>query len=83
MIKEAAIQRISDGKVWTGHRHSNVIHSIVSEGETTSVTRNEFIQGFVTNDGVFVDRKEAYKIAVACGQIPDSGEKILMSEDLY
>ena len=30
MIKEAAVQRQSDGKIWTGRRHSNCIHAVVA-----------------------------------------------------
>lgn len=69
MIKEAAIQRKSDGKVWTGRRHRDIIHQIVSEGHSTMVPREEFVQGFVTNDGLFVDRYEAYDILrpLSCG----------------
>jgi hypothetical protein len=86
LIKAAAIQRISDGRVWTGHRHHNVIHTIVTETGIKSVPRHEFTQGFVTEAGIFVDRCEAHKIATDCKQIPDRGHDlfdILISEDLY
>ena len=47
--------------------------------------RCETIQGFITNKGRFVNRKEAFQIALAAGQIDESagvgGE--LFSEDLY
>lgn len=50
-----------------------------------SLTRCKTIQGFITNKGRFVDRKEAFQIALAAGQIDESagvgGE--LFSEDLY
>uniref|UniRef100_A0A6M3KX46 Uncharacterized protein n=1 Tax=viral metagenome TaxID=1070528 RepID=A0A6M3KX46_9ZZZZ len=83
MIKEAAI--FKDGKIWTGRRHSDVIHTMIQEGELSPITE---IQGFVTDDGKFVDRNEAFEIAIACGQIKDPGPskvrmRILMSEDLY
>ena len=87
MIKEAAIQRKSDGKVWTGRRHGNVISLIVAETGIRPVGRSDFIQGFVTDDGKFVDRIEAFKIAVACNQLLDKtdpwGPPTLFSEDLY
>jgi len=87
MIKEAAIQRKSDGKVWTGSRHGNVISAIVAETGIRPVGRADFIQGFITDDGEFVDRFEAFKIAVECKQIrnPDDpwAAPTLMSEDLY
>jgi len=86
MIKEAAIKRISDGKVWTGRRHGNVIVTIFQE-INAPVTRDKFIQGFVTNDGIFVDRHEAFIIAKECNQLlcPEDpwAKPTLMSEDLY
>ncbi len=87
MIKEAAIQRKRDGRGWTGHRHSNVILQIISEGHTLSVTHARFIQGFITDDGRFVDRYEAFKIATECNQLLNPKDPwatpTLMSEDLY
>jgi len=87
MVKEAAIQRKSDGKIWTGKRHSNVILKIIQEGEELSVSHEFFIQGFVTDDGRFVDRREAFIIAKDCNQLLNPkdpwAEPTLMSEDLY
>jgi len=87
MIKEAAIKRISDGKVWTGRRHGNVIRLIVEEIGIGSVGFDKFIQGFVTDDDRFVDRHEAYIIAVECDQLLNNDDPwappTLMSEDLY
>ncbi len=95
MIKEAAILRVADRKVWTGRRHGNCINLIVAETGTRPIGQPDFIQGFVTDDGRFVDRKEAWKIALANNQIlnledpygwdpakPEI-EGTLMSEDLY
>ncbi len=87
MIKEAAIQRKSDGKIWTGRRHGNVIHQIISEGHVKVVTHDEFTQGFITYDGRFVDRHEAFEIALVCNQLLNPEDPwaapTLMSEDLY
>lgn len=85
MIKESAIQRNSDGRVWTGRRHSNVYSKMVKEGHIKNITRAGFTQGFVTTEGTFVDRKEAFKIAKDNGQIKAEpwAEPTLMSEDLY
>lgn len=93
-IKESAIKREDDGRVWTGKRHHNCIHEIFLETKK-SVGRG-YIQGFVTELGRFVDRKEGYKIAVFAGQVirPNpsqtgcrKGEYYdgdeLFSEDLY
>lgn len=50
-----------------------------------SLTRCETVQGFLTNTGRFVNRKEAFEIALNAGQITEDcgycGE--LFSEDLY
>ena len=87
MIKESAIQRKSDGRVWTGKRHGDVIRKIMEEGNVKTVTHADFIQGFVTNEGQFVDRKEAFKIALSCNQLLNKSDPwaapTLMSEDLY
>lgn len=50
-----------------------------------SLTRCNTIQGFITNKGRFVNRKEAFQIALVAGQIDeDAGvNKELFSEDLY
>ena len=95
MIKEAAIQRKSDGKIWTGRRHSNCIHTIVKETGIKTVDGKRFTQGFVTVEGKFVDRTEAWYIALANNQIKDIEDPYgydysnplvkptLFSEDLY
>jgi len=75
MIKEAAIRK--DGIVYTGRRHCYILRDVepfgfLKDGE----------QGFVTDKGDFVNRKEAAKIAYECEQIP-SPKRILFSEDLY
>ena len=50
-----------------------------------SLTRCNTIQGFITNKGRFVNRKEAFKIALEAGQIDESNgvDGELFSEDLY
>jgi hypothetical protein len=40
------------------------------------------VQGFLTSDDRFVDRREAAKIALAAGQVKEE-LKVLFSEDLY
>ena len=87
MIKESAIRRVSDCKVWTGRRHSDVIKKIVEETGIRPVKHSEYIQGFITDSGQFVDRKEAFIIATECNQLIDHKDPwaapTLMSEDLY
>ena len=78
-IKEAAIQH--EGKVWTGHRHSDVIYKIIAEcGKEAAPVRGT--QGFVTECGKFLNRKEAAKVAFESGQMSED-VGCLMSEDLY
>jgi hypothetical protein len=77
MIVQAAIRK--DGKVYTGRRHHNILNSVVPFG---SLKNGE--QGFVTDDGTFVNRIEAARIAIECGQIKElSHPPYLYSEDLY
>lgn len=82
MIIKAAIKRISDGKVWAGHRHLDCFEGVfIEEGDLTGL-----IRGFVTDTGEFLDRKEAFKHAVICNQIEDpkdGKERALISDDLY
>jgi len=88
MIKESAIKRTSDGKVWTGKRHGDVLDQIFEETNIRPDSSSlEFIHGFITDTGEFVDRKVAFKIAVECEQLLDKDDPwappTLMSEDLY
>ena len=78
-VKEAAIMH--DGAIWTGHRHHNVIKKIVDEcGMQAAPVLGE--QGFVTECGKFLSRKDAAQVAFEAGQIPVL-KKELFSEDLY
>jgi hypothetical protein len=50
-----------------------------------SLTRCKVIQGFITNKGRFVNREEAFQIALKAGQINENAgvDRELFSEDLY
>lgn len=76
MIIEAAI--LKDGIIYTGRRHHNIIWTN-PKGFFYNCE-----QGFVTDTGEFVNRFDAGKIAIACGQIKalQWGNE-LYSEDLY
>jgi len=74
-IASSAVKR--DGEVWTGRRHSDAIRQAVFHGAVPPITSAE--QGFVTSEGTFVSRKEAFKIAVASDQVC----RPLYSEDLW
>lgn len=89
MIVAAAI-KIADVVCYipAPHRHHHIIHSLSkSFNGRTDKGYNEEVQGFITSNGVFMDRKEAYKHACLCGQLNRqpggyNGDE-LYSEDLW
>lgn len=80
---------IDTGLVVEGHRHADIIRTMVNliGKRTCQFGENcagESVQGFVTNKNRFVDRSEAMQIARAANQIiSDTTFKELYSEDLY
>lgn len=75
MITLAAI--IKDGEIYTGKRHAWIFWS-----KPIGFFKYGYVdQGFVTNTGSFVGRKEAAEIAFKCGQI-DFLKDELFSEDI-
>lgn len=77
-------QPMSRGVVLCGYRH----HQIFQQAALLrGVDRHtEKVQGFLTDQGRFVDRFEAFRLAEAAGQL--EGRKVqtkgtLFSEDLY
>jgi hypothetical protein len=79
-ITAAAIRH--DGKVYTGRRHCQIIRDIVASTSTKRVLGE---QGFVLEDGRFVNREDAAFIALASGQIKELkfNTTKLFSEDLW
>lgn len=65
--------------IYCGHRHNNILW------QGSHVSRNPYHQGFLTNKGRFVDRKQAAIIALEAGQITklSFSSTDLFSEDLY
>lgn len=83
--------KMPDGYIIRGHRHSDA-HRVASGVPRYSAMNNKALiqEGFMTGDNRFVDRKEAYKIFVAAGEIsvdeamhPMAKRDELFSEDLY
>lgn len=74
-IKCAAIKR-NDGIIVEGRSHAECIQKLPS-----GTCKRGKVMGFVTDDGTFVDRKEAARIAFNAGQIPKQ-VTVLFSEDL-
>jgi hypothetical protein len=61
-------RNITSGFVITGWRHHNCFATyMIMKGKPE--TRPQHIQGFLTNEGNFVDRKEAAKIVFEAQQI--------------
>jgi hypothetical protein len=77
MIKLAAL-RTSEGKIYTGKRHAHIFPQ-----EPKGVLRCAE-QGFITDDGIFVDRVTALRIAIENNQIikKHGDPEILYSEDV-
>lgn len=79
-------------KVWRGHRHGDAIQAMRGELSYT-MNRKELNeaqvdrdQGFVTSEGRYVNRAEAWSIAEKAGQIIDreyQTKDCLYSEDLW
>jgi hypothetical protein len=63
-----------------GWRHDSVIHANHRTGEYSKEVRD--IQGFVTDTGEFMDRKQAAEHAYQCGQIKER-VFVLFSEDVW
>lgn len=74
------------GVVFSGHRHHNCLYQMVAVTGLTDHQAGHGIQGFLTNLNRFVEREEAFNIAMAANQIIDLNNargKKLYSEDLY
>jgi hypothetical protein len=69
-----------------GKRHGdcfkNVSDFMSVEKWNQTVNKNEIIQGFLTDENKFLDRKHAATYAYQCGQI-DTWQDTLSSEDLW
>ena len=86
----AAIKIVETGKVFYGHRHDQCLNYLNGELSWTmnrqEIGKVEKVQGFVTTEGRFVDRKEGLKIALENDQVIDKTQirgDNLYSEDLY
>jgi len=80
LIKEAAIKK--NGTIYTGFRHDRIIKACPFGFFKNPGKVRTSIQGFVTDTGEFLNRKEAGKHAFECGQT-DRLINNLTSEDLW
>ena len=73
---------IETGFVICGHRHHNCFMTAYILNDNEKVKGLEEIQGFMTSENNFVDRKEGGQIAFKAGQTSEFKTR-LFSEDLY
>lgn len=78
MIVSSAVKK--NGRIFTGIRHAECILKVIGNDSSIRVFQEE--QGFVTDAGVFLSRKDAAEHAFICGQI-DKKLDTLFSEDLW
>jgi len=87
--KEYDNQPVDTGFVICGRRHNQCVSIIALMGGTGTYHNDMCVFGFMTSDGQFVDRKEAFTIAKAAGQLlmpnlyDPSLNPGLSSEDLW
>lgn len=81
-VKEAAVKDAT-GKVWTlprPNRHNNILSTLYDQG----IESHPDGQGFVLDDGTWVDRTTAAQIALQNGQVKELiAPPDLYSEDLW
>ena len=68
------------------HRHGDAFYIISQFLRTEDIDKQKTEQGFLSHDGVFLDRYDAMQHAIACGQLPPDADKEckeLYSEDLW
>ena len=77
-------RNIDIGFVVAGRRHHNVFLTVadIKDCDYRDYGFSENIQGFLTSDDLFVNRKEAAIIAFNAKQT-DNQKEILFSEDIY
>ena len=83
-IKSAAI--VHKGVIYTGKSHCTIGLQMIGCGVCNRPYPSGDAQGFVTDDGIFVNRTDALKIAIKSGQV-EQGKTVnkhyLFSEDLW
>lgn len=80
-IAKAAI--LYEGKVYTGWRHFQIGQEMIRAGVCRAPFPSGKAQGFVTNEGRFVSRQEARRIAKKAGHGNFMRPTMLFSEDLW
>ncbi len=75
-------RNIKAGIVVSGWRHHNCIGTLISLKGWNQSQKQSTTQGFLTNSGIFLNRKEAAEFAFNAYQV-DEKTKTLLSEDIY
>lgn len=68
------------------HRHADAFYVIEQFLDYDEVDKNRTEQGFLTQDGTYLNRFQAMDEAIKCGQLPPSAKEEwpeLFSEDLW
>ena len=68
------------------HRHADAFYIISQFLEPEQIDKNRTEQGFLTQDGTYLNRFQAMDEAIKCGQLPPSAKEEwpeLFSEDLW
>jgi len=79
MIVASAIKH--KGIVFTGFRHPDIIQYLIKLGYEKPIPNHE--QGFIDEDGWFMDRETALVRAKICDQVSEDFTRVLTSEDLW
>jgi len=71
------------GFKFVGMRHDECHYWMVHSGLEQKAEDYHLQMGFMTSDAQFLTRKQAYKQALATGQIEPNDEETLISEDIW
>jgi hypothetical protein len=64
-------------------RHCDAFHILRDMGFEPKQGYKTIAQGFITTSGMFLDRKQAYRHAVSCGQLSDTVMRNVLNEELF
>jgi hypothetical protein len=83
-IVKAAIRL--EGEIYTGYRHADILRDMRDLGisrEKLHLLDQNWDQGFITETGRFLSRKQAMNYGLYIGQITKTKSATLTSEDLW
>ena len=74
---------ITNGLVLCGYRHVHIVSQMAVLQNKSLADCGDYVNGFLTSNGRFVDRKEGARIFVDNGGVLGYSTNELFSEDLY